>query len=117
MRGRAVSITAGYFHNIALMDTGEVVTWGANPQILRLEAQQRKKEKLLQKQLEESRKQQQMEGCVEAGEESGGDQERSMMSPHPQDSNTTSTDLHLSPSVLDTSMIGERIVSVAAGSQ
>ena len=117
MRGRAVSITAGYFHNIALMDTGEVVTWGANPQILRLEAQQRKKEKLLQKQLEESRKQQQMEGCVEAGEESGGDQERSMMSLHPQDSNTTSSDLHLSPSVLDTSMIGERIVSVAAGSQ
>ena len=46
-RGRVGKITAGYFHNIALMETGEVVTWGANPQILRLEAQQRKKEKLL----------------------------------------------------------------------
>ena len=113
--GRVTRVTAGYFHNIAIMDTGEVVTWGANPQILRLEAQQRKKEKLLQKQLEESRRQ--AEACAEAGEAVVGDQERLMMSLHPQDSNTTSTDLHLSPSVLDTSMIGERIVSVAAGSQ
>ena len=112
--GRVGKITAGYFHNIALMETGVVVTWGANPQILRLEAQQRKKEKLLQKQLEESRRQ--AESCAEAGEVAS-EQERSMMSLHPQDSNTTPTDLHLSPSVLDTSMIGEKIVSVAAGSQ
>merc|ERR1719480_6469 len=105
--GRVARITAGYFHNIALMDTGEVVTWGTNPQILRLEAQQRKKEKLLQKQLEESRRQ--AEACAEA-REATSEQERSMMSLHPQDSNTTSSDLHLSPSVLDTSMIGEKIV-------
>ena len=113
IRGRVTRITAGYFHNIALMDSGELVTWGANPQILRLEAQQRKKEKLLMKQLEESRRQ--AEACVEAGEASS--EQEMMMSLHPQDSNTTSSDLHLSPSVLDTSMIPERIVSVAAGSQ
>ena len=60
--GPVTLLTAGYFHTLALTQAGHLMVWGANPQILRLEAQQRKKEKLLQKQLEEARRQEIPEG-------------------------------------------------------
>ena len=110
--GRVVKIVSGYFHNIVIMDSGEVMTWGANPQILRLEAQQRKKEKLLQKQVEEKRRQEMMNS-----DEMSEDQ--TLESLHPQDHSSVSTsDQHLTPHLLDTGpMSGQLIVSAAAGSQ
>lgn len=106
--GKVVTIVAGYFHNIVILESGLVMTWGANPQILRLEAQQRKKEKILQKQLEEKRRQE-MVDSVES--------EQTMESLHPQDSSAAVTDQHLSPSLVDTSHIRDQVVSAAAGSQ
>ena len=105
--GPVTSLTAGYFHSLALLQSGELMVWGANPQILRLEAQQRKKEKLLQKQLEEKRRQDEVE---ETGE-------NCLESLHPQDSSTTS-DSHLTPATVDLSgLAGEQIAAVTAGSQ
>jgi len=109
--GRVVSVTAGYFHNIVMLETGELMTWGANPQILRLEAQQRKKEKLMLKQMEEKRRQEMEAAELEA------EQERTMESLHPQDSTTTTSDLHLNPSYVDTSNIEDRVAQICAGSQ
>ena len=113
--GTPVSVTAGYFHNLAVLDTGAVLSWGANPQILRLEAQQRKKEKLLQKQLEEKRRHEQMEP-----EGAEAEQEAGMESLHPQDSSTLlgPAELHLRPQQVDLAgLAGERVVAAAAGSQ
>ena len=87
------------------------MVWGANPQILRLEAQQRKKEKLLQKQLEEKRRQEEAESeSLETGESC-------LESLDPQDTNTSS-ESHLTPSPVNLSnLAGERIAAVTAGSQ
>lgn len=47
--GRIGSIACGYFHNLAASRDGKVLyTWGCNPQVLRLEAQQKKKDRLQQ---------------------------------------------------------------------
>ena len=109
--GRVVRVAAGYFHNLVMLETGEIMTWGANPQILRLEAQQRKKEKLMLKQLEEKRRQEMEAGEVEI------EQEKTMESLHPQDSTTTTSDLHLNPSYIDTSNIEDSVSQICAGSQ
>ena len=55
-----------------------------------------------------------METDVEAVE---ADQERTMESLHPQDSSSSQSELHLSPSYLDTSGITDTITAAAAGSQ
>ena len=39
-------ISAGFFHNVVIDDEENVYTWGCNPQVLRLEAQQKKRERL-----------------------------------------------------------------------
>ena len=105
------NISVGYFHCLALLQTGQLMVWGANPQILRLEAQQRKKEKLLQKQLEEKRRQEEAESeSLETGESC-------LESLDPQDTNTSS-ESHLTPSTVNLSnLAGERIAGVTAGSQ
>ena len=38
-------LASGYFHCVALVEGGSLLVWGSNPQVLRLEAQQRKKER------------------------------------------------------------------------
>ena len=102
-------LAAGYFHSLALTRTGQLMVWGANPQILRLEAQQRKKEKLLQKQLEEARRQE-----VTEGETAG---ESCLESLHPQDAGSSS-ETHLTPSRLELSCLGdEKVSALTAGSQ
>ena len=107
--GPVTLLTAGYFHSLALTQSGQVMVWGANPQILRLEAQQRKKEKLLQKQLEEARRQEMPEGELTG--------ESCLESLHPQDAGSSS-ETHLVPSQLDlTSLAGEKISGLTAGSQ
>ena len=39
-------ISCGFFHNICVDEEDAVYTWGCNPQVLRLEAQQKKRERL-----------------------------------------------------------------------
>ena len=47
MNDRIGAITCGYFHNLAVSQDGmRLYTWGCNPQLLRQEAQQKKKERL-----------------------------------------------------------------------
>ena len=84
------------------------MVWGANPQILRVEDQQRKKEKLLQKQLEEARRQ----GMPEV--DASGD--NCLESLHSQDTGSSS-ETHLTPSRLDLACLGDQNIStVTAGS-
>lgn len=44
-------ITTGYFHNLAVTTTNKLYTWGASPQVLRLQAQAQKKARILQQQI------------------------------------------------------------------
>ncbi len=48
-------ISAGFFHNIVVDEEEKVYTWGCNPQVLRLEAQTKKRERLqaVRKELEQ----------------------------------------------------------------
>lgn len=39
-------ISSGYFHSYVVTERDQIYTWGCNPQILRLEAQQKKKERI-----------------------------------------------------------------------
>ncbi|XP_024936810.1 uncharacterized protein LOC107263725 isoform X2 [Cephus cinctus] len=41
-------ISTGYFHNLAVSHTNKLYTWGASPQVLRLQAQAQKKSRILQ---------------------------------------------------------------------
>ena len=51
-------IASGYFHSLAVLDgqQQQLYQWGAHPQVLRLEAQQRRKERLLLQKALESQK-------------------------------------------------------------
>ena len=56
-------LATGYFHSLAVLDKGgidgqqqQLYQWGAHPQVLRLEAQQRRKERLLLQKALESQK-------------------------------------------------------------
>ena len=55
-------ISAGFFHNVAIDEEENVYTWGCNPQILRLEAQQKKRERLqtIRKEMERQHQQQEV---------------------------------------------------------
>ena len=53
-------VSAGYFHNAVVTIGNRVFSWGSNPQILRLEAQHRKKEKMSQR-LEQKKRQEELE--------------------------------------------------------
>ena len=53
-------ISAGFFHNVVIDDDENVYTWGCNPQVLRLEAQQKKRERLQTIRKEMERQQQQV---------------------------------------------------------
>ncbi|XP_012265195.2 uncharacterized protein LOC105691366 isoform X1 [Athalia rosae] len=44
-------ITTGYFHSLAVTVTNKLYTWGASPQVLRLQAQAQKKARVLQQQI------------------------------------------------------------------
>ena len=86
-------IRCGYFHNIAMSQDGQrLYTWGCNPQLLRLEAQQKKKEMLREHFKRE-----------DDSEEPKESKEHEM--------------LHLIPSLMDTSMIEGDIVSFSCGNQ
>ena len=54
-------VTAGYFHNVAVSRTDRVYVWGSNPQILRLEAQQRKKDRIAQRLEQKKRQEEELE--------------------------------------------------------
>ena len=130
--GPARMISTGYFHNIALLESDLLMVWGCNPQILRLEAQQRKKEKILQKQLQEKKKLEQIENEKNSlkNEFDGNIKEirddevlsiepekaiDSLTIPTPEED--TNTETHLSPTIVDTSQIEGQVTSVACGSQ
>ena len=55
-------ISAGFFHNVVIDDEDNVYTWGCNPQVLRLEAQQKKRERLqtIRKEMERQHQQQEV---------------------------------------------------------
>ena len=54
-------ISAGFFHNVVIDEEENVYTWGCNPQVLRLEAQQKKRERLQTMRKEMERQNQQQE--------------------------------------------------------
>lgn len=127
--GPAKMISTGYFHNVALMESEQLMVWGSNPQILRLEAQQRKKEKMLQKQLQEKMKLEQIENEKNAWknevETEIGDEDlmlsiesekiiNPLTLPPPEEPNT---EMHLFPTLLDISQIDGKVHSVSCGSQ
>ena len=55
-------ISAGFFHNVVIDEEENVYTWGCNPQVLRLEAQQKKRERLqtIRKEMERQNQQQEV---------------------------------------------------------
>ena len=66
-------LSSGYFHCIAGLAAGGLVVWGSNPQVLRLEAQQRKKERQAARKAEERRQEEEEveRGLREAAEDDG----------------------------------------------
>ena len=92
-------IACGYFHNYALStDRQRLYTWGCNPQLLRIEAQQKKRER--------------MECMKRAESEEGG--EGSKEEAQTEDGREM---LHLIPSLLDMSAVEGTIEAVACGNQ
>ena len=63
LSAKACLISCGYFHNIVVDETDTVFTWGCNPQVLRLEAQQKKRERLqnVRKEMEEQQAKEQVQ--------------------------------------------------------
>ncbi len=92
-------ISCGHFHNLAFDSKGQkLYIWGCNPQVLRLEAQQKRK------QLAEA-----AAACSDKPEASSGDLEAS--SPEKKEDEI----VHLRPKLVDTSLF--RVAQVAAGNQ
>ena len=131
--GPVKMISTGYFHNIVLLESDQMMVWGSNPQILRLEAQQRKKEKILQKQLQEKRKLEQIENeknawknefenetMTEINEEDlirSIEPEKALDPLSIPPTEETNTEMHLYPCLMDTSQIDGKVHSVSCGSQ
>ncbi|XP_023343350.1 uncharacterized protein LOC111712841 [Eurytemora carolleeae] len=91
-------VSTGYFHCLAISVDGTVYQWGSHPQVLRLEAQQRKKEMLMQKDQDQD---------LEASESPV-----SLPTFIPPVS-----EQHLTPQVFDTSGVRGRVNSISCGSQ
>ncbi|TRY75583.1 hypothetical protein TCAL_13348 [Tigriopus californicus] len=75
-------ISSGFFHSYAVTERDRIYTWGCNPQILRLEAQQKKKERI--QAIQERKKQQALaEMDRDEAEERGEcpDKERPLIQP------------------------------------
>ena len=91
-------VSTGYFHCLAISEDGTVYQWGSHPQVLRLEAQQRKKEMLMQKDQDQ-------------------DQEASESPVSLPTFIPPVSEQHLTPQVFDTSGVRGRVNSISCGSQ
>ena len=111
-------ISTGYFHCLALAEDGSVYQWGSHPQVLRLDAQQRKKELLMQKDKYDEQSPPPPPQSVQESTREGSGAEGSESSPLslpafiPPES-----EQHLTPQILDMSAVRGRVSSLSCGSQ
>merc|ERR1719397_227506 len=119
-------LSSGYFHCVAGLAQGGIMLWGNNPQVLRLEAQQRKKERQAARKAEEKRlEEEEVErGLREAAEEEGcGEriaEEELHSSSFPSISQPLidpASEIHLTPQPMELPHELGPIASVACGSQ
>ena len=134
-------ITCGYFHNMAVSkDRRRLYTWGCNPQLLRQEAQQKKKERLqnaLIGKINKENNQSNNDSNQSDTTEDNNVEDESVLNKNPVQSDTKELStsptsfheqkslkkdkenemIHLIPSLLDTSMVEGDIVDVACGNQ
>ncbi|XP_015122188.1 uncharacterized protein LOC107044705 [Diachasma alloeum] len=134
-------IATSYFHNLALTTSNKLHTWGASPQVLRLQTQAQKKSKLLEFQAAAKKYAESLvdfDPSVESGdEEPSGDissieklamktvNERRQNCPNVakivvslRDINLgllEETQVHLKPSPVDTQLVNGRIVQISTG--
>ena len=110
-------LTCGYFHNLAVVSSIEteeesLFTWGSNPQILRLEAQQRKKENMLKK------IECQKNDAENRSNHESADEEVVLDSLKPaQEAVDPASEAHLSPREVDLSNMSDSIAKLSGGSQ
>ena len=118
-------LSSGYFHCIAGLAAGGLIVWGSNPQVLRLEAQQRKKERQAARKAEERRQEEEEveRGLREAAEDDGSciaAEEELQSSSFPSISQPVvdpASEAHLVPQVLGVPPEVGPVASVACGSQ
>ncbi|XP_011299545.1 uncharacterized protein ca [Fopius arisanus] len=133
-------IATSYFHNLALTTTNKLYTWGASPQVLRLQTQAQKKSKLLEFQAAAKKYAESLvdfDPSIESGDEEPTDissieklamktvNERRQNCPNVakivvslRDINLgllEETQTHLKPSLVDTQLVNGRIVQISTG--
>ena len=93
-------VSSGHFHNLAFDQEGQnLYVWGCNPQVLRLEAQQKRKNKLI---------------AAAASEDQIVTSDADKLNATESSKNLDEM-LHLTPTLVDTSLF--KVESVAAGNQ
>ena len=143
MNDKICLINCGYFHNLAVSkDRKRLYTWGCNPQLLRQEAQQKKKERLqnaligkINSSKENNPSNNNANNCNSKEENIEGNESVVNKNSAESDTKELSTSptsfheqkslkkekenemVHLIPSLLDTSMVEGDIVDVACGNQ
>ena len=145
MHDRIGKITCGFFHNLAVSQDGiRLYTWGCNPQLLRQEAQQKKKERLQSaligkinsaSNVLKSNDPVSTNNLKSKADSTTGDVglNKSPVQSETKDISTSPTSfheqksvkkeendnemIHLIPSLLDTSMVKGKIIGVACGNQ
>ncbi|XP_012270806.1 uncharacterized protein LOC105694570 [Orussus abietinus] len=138
-------IATGYFHNLAISETNKLYTWGASPQVLRLQAHAQKKSK--KHQATSEKKDQSPENINQFKEEpsdeiilkdvhetefSAGSNNDTQMTSEPRKSDGVKSSKsptlrglsvgllekdqsHLKPALVDTSLVNGKIVQISTG--
>ncbi len=107
------TIDAGFFHNFAASEDGQKLwTWGCNPQVLRLEAQQKRKDRMLNKTLSIDEV-----ADTESSSPSGAQSSTGSTGENKhQNSNESAEEMqHLLPALVDTSLF--EIDQISCGNQ
>jgi hypothetical protein len=123
--GPCLTLASGYFHCVAGLATGSLMVWGSNPQVLRLEAQQRKKERQAARKAEERRQEEQevergLREAAQEGETSQVEEEELQSSSFPSISQPVldaSSEVHLTPQALPLPPGLGLVADITCGSQ
>ncbi|XP_011864617.1 PREDICTED: uncharacterized protein LOC105560272 isoform X2 [Vollenhovia emeryi] len=120
-------ISTGYFHNLAVTNANKLYTWGASPQVLRLQAQAQKKTRILEQRDANEKRSKIPSGATNLNEEFlvDGVQTETITCDAERSETEDKADLnigsiqenqaHLKPCIVDTSLVKGQINQISAG--
>ncbi|XP_015431451.1 PREDICTED: uncharacterized protein LOC107187791 [Dufourea novaeangliae] len=134
-------IASGYFHNLAVSHTNRLYTWGASPQVLRLQAQTQKRTRILEQRdaiVRQFENIDEFEKVTDHGNDTGEDVSESSVQCKTAQQKTGSSagsrrkqidmclknvdigsleenQAHLKPSIVDTSLVTADILQISTG--